>query len=293
MPQIAHTNQLNEVISQCLCGNKRSVHFQMHSFCPIRGVRCLSPHPRLRDKAWSSRSFSSAGSSRKLSHESRRKVAHRMTRMLDRRHIWNIIHNARSNSVTVRTHQNTAPATQQKMTPQHLAEICGKQVERHFRRDDPRMIRAWFDHENETATKWSYFSSSLRVFSIVKQQRFETCSTTLYLTLFYLTLPDLTYSTWLDSTWHCCENHVRELRTFFTVVLEPNIHTFSVLSETLPDFLKSKALLNSANSLLNTRPNPTRWMGSRVLLKGHAPTDLCTSCSVVGLLGEPGQSGRF
>ena len=37
-----------------------------------------------------------------------------------------------------------------------------------------------------------------------------------------------------------CENHVRELRTFFTVVLEPNIHTFSVLSETLQDFLKSK-----------------------------------------------------
>ena len=37
-----------------------------------------------------------------------------------------------------------------------------------------------------------------------------------------------------------CENHVRELRTFFTVVLEPNIHTFSVLSETLPDFLKSQ-----------------------------------------------------
>ena len=36
------------------------------------------------------------------------------------------------------------------------------------------------------------------------------------------------------------ENHVRELRTFFTVVREPNIHTFSVLSETLPDFLKSK-----------------------------------------------------
>ena len=45
---------------------------------------------------------------------------------------------------------------------------------------------------------------------------------------------------------------VRELRTFFTVVLEPNIHTFSVLSETLPNFFKSKLLLNSANSLLNT-----------------------------------------
>ena len=33
-----------------------------------------------------------------------------------------------------------------------------------------------------------------------------------------------------------CENHVRRLQTFFTVVLEPNIHTFSVLSETLPFF---------------------------------------------------------
>ena len=31
MPQIARTNQLNEVISQCLCGNKGSVHFQIHS----------------------------------------------------------------------------------------------------------------------------------------------------------------------------------------------------------------------------------------------------------------------
>ena len=49
-----------------------------------------------------------------------------------------------------------------------------------------------------------------------------------------------------------CENHVRELRTFFTVVLEPNIHTFSVLSETLQDFLKSKLCYTQANSLLNT-----------------------------------------
>ena len=49
-----------------------------------------------------------------------------------------------------------------------------------------------------------------------------------------------------------CENHVRELRTFFTVVLEPNIHTFSVLSETLQDFFKSKLCYTPANSLLNT-----------------------------------------
>ena len=31
MPQVAHTNQLYEVIPQCLCRNKRSVHFQMRS----------------------------------------------------------------------------------------------------------------------------------------------------------------------------------------------------------------------------------------------------------------------
>ena len=42
------------------------------------------------------------------------------------------------------------------------------------------------------------------------------------------------------NVFNICESHVRRLRTFFTVVLEPNIHTFSVLSETLPDFLKSK-----------------------------------------------------
>ena len=46
--------------------------------------------------------------------------------------------------------------------------------------------------------------------------------------------------TWPLARLTICENHVRELRTFFTVVLEPNIHTFSVLSETLQDFLKSK-----------------------------------------------------
>ena len=47
-------------------------------------------------------------------------------------------------------------------------------------------------------------------------------------------------SAMMGSDMALCENHVRRLRTFFTVVLEPNIHTFSVLSETLPDFLKSK-----------------------------------------------------
>ena len=55
-----------------------------------------------------------------------------------------------------------------------------------------------------------------------------------------LLLRQLTALLLVDIQVDRCENHVRELRTFFTVVLEPNIHTFSVLSETLPDFFKSK-----------------------------------------------------
>ena len=40
------------------------------------------------------------------------RLAHRMTRMLDRRHIWNVIYNARSNRCHHPTSPNTAPATQ-------------------------------------------------------------------------------------------------------------------------------------------------------------------------------------
>ena len=40
--------------------------------------------------------------------------------------------------------------------------------------------------------------------------------------------------------WKVWKPRKRITDLFFTVVLEPNIHTFSVLSETLPDFLKSK-----------------------------------------------------
>ena len=39
-------------------------------------------------------------------------LPHRMTRVLDRRHIWNVIYNARSNKCHPPTSPNTAPATQ-------------------------------------------------------------------------------------------------------------------------------------------------------------------------------------
>ena len=40
------------------------------------------------------------------------RLPHRMTRMLDRRHIWNVFYNARSNKCHHPTSPNTAPATQ-------------------------------------------------------------------------------------------------------------------------------------------------------------------------------------
>ena len=41
-----------------------------------------------------------------------------------------------------------------KMTTQHLAEICGKQLKRHFQcGDDPRMIRPWSENDPTTKTQ--------------------------------------------------------------------------------------------------------------------------------------------
>ena len=59
-----------------------------------------------------------------------------------------------------------------KMTLQDLRKNLQKQVKRHFQcGDDPSMIRAWSDHENENRNpprKWGYFSGSPEAFSIVK-----------------------------------------------------------------------------------------------------------------------------
>ena len=68
-----------------------------------------------------------------------------MTRRLDPRHIWNVISNARSNKCHLQTHHILR--LPRKMTIQHLAEICGKQLKRHFQcagrsEHDPNMIRS-------------------------------------------------------------------------------------------------------------------------------------------------------
>ena len=72
-----------------------------------------------------------------------------MTLMIDLRHIWNVIYNARSNRHHPPTSPNTAPATQ-KCTPKSKRN-SPKTVETSFtmrsRSDhDPSMIRAWTRH---------------------------------------------------------------------------------------------------------------------------------------------------
>ena len=67
----------------------------------------------------------------------------KMTLMIDVRHIWNVIYNARSNRHHPPTSPNTAPATQN-CTPKSIRNICRKQLRRHFQcAADSTMIRPW------------------------------------------------------------------------------------------------------------------------------------------------------
>ena len=102
------------------------------------------------------------------------RLPRKMTRLLYRPHIWNVISNARSNRCHYPTSPNTARAT--KNDTARCQRKSPKTGETSFpmrgRSDhDPSMIRAWSDHENANRNpprKWGYFSSSPRAFSIEK-----------------------------------------------------------------------------------------------------------------------------
>ena len=102
------------------------------------------------------------------------RLPRKMTRLLYRPHIWNVISNARSNRCHYPTSPNTAPAT--KNDTARFQRKSPKTGETSFpmrgRSDhDPSMIRAWSEHENANRNpprKWGYFSSSPRAFSIEK-----------------------------------------------------------------------------------------------------------------------------
>ena len=102
------------------------------------------------------------------------RLPRKMTRLLYRPHIWNVISNARSNRCHYPTSPNTAPAT--KNDTARFQRKSPKTGETSFpmrgrSEHDPTMIRPWSDHENANCNpprKWGYFSSSPRAFSIEK-----------------------------------------------------------------------------------------------------------------------------
>ena len=102
------------------------------------------------------------------------RLPRKMNLMIDPRHNWNVIYNARSNMCHCPNSPNTAPATKndshdwftmrratcvivqthqilrlpRKMTVKNLTEICWKRMKRHFQcAVDPTMIREWSDHD--------------------------------------------------------------------------------------------------------------------------------------------------
>ena len=68
----------------------------------------------------------------------------KMTVMIDRAHIWNVIYNARSNRQHPPTSPNTAPATQN--TLQNRKGICWKRMQRHLHCGADSNI-AWSEHD--------------------------------------------------------------------------------------------------------------------------------------------------
>ena len=87
-----------------------------------------------------------------------------MALMIDLRHIWNVIYNARSNRHHPPTSPNTAPATQ-KCTPRskrNSPRTVEASIPMRGRFDhDPSMIRTWSDHElviSHPPVRRGYFS---------------------------------------------------------------------------------------------------------------------------------------
>ena len=95
------------------------------------------------------------------------RLPRKMTRLLYRPHIWNVISNARSNRCHDPTSPNTAPAT--KNDTARFQRKSPKTGETSFpmqgrSEHDPSMIRAWSDHENANRNpprNRGYFSSNV------------------------------------------------------------------------------------------------------------------------------------
>ena len=95
------------------------------------------------------------------------RLPHRMTRMLDRRHIWNVIYNARSNRCHHPTSPNTAPATK------NNTATCQRKFPKTDQTSFPMRGRSDHDPNMKPSDRnpprnRGYFSSPPRAFSIEK-----------------------------------------------------------------------------------------------------------------------------
>ena len=99
-----------------------------------------------------------------LRHHQILRLPRKMTLMIDVRHIWNVISNARSNRHLPPTWPNTAPATQNctPKTKKNAPKTAEASIPMRGRFEhDPSMIRAWSDHElviSHPPVRGGYFS---------------------------------------------------------------------------------------------------------------------------------------
>ena len=78
------------------------------------------------------------------------RLPRKMACMIDARHIWNVICNARS--ITLQPHQILR--LPRKIAAQNLREICRKQLKCHLKcAADSSMIRAWSEHRPSSRTR--------------------------------------------------------------------------------------------------------------------------------------------
>ena len=105
------------------------------------------------------------------------RLPRKMALMIDLRHIWNVIYNARSNRHHPPTSPNTAPATQ-KCTPKskrNSPRTVEASIPMRGRFDhDPSMIRTWSDHDPSMHDPTMNSSSRTRPFAEVTFRASET-----------------------------------------------------------------------------------------------------------------------
>ena len=86
------------------------------------------------------------------------RLPRKMTLMIDLRHIWNVIYNARSNRHHPPTSPNTAPATQKCIpkSKRNSPRTVEASIPMRGRFDhDPSMIRTWSDHDPSMIRPWT------------------------------------------------------------------------------------------------------------------------------------------